>query len=414
MQPYPTDLESLPEEHLTIDTLENFRAAFTANSELWFEAIRVMAHNSDKYRNHGQVLYDKAVEFSNQAAELGRFAETTEAEYNKLNTIYQAFKEGAASNLQASHSQNPRRSATVPDPEKFDGTDKGYLRNFIHLIKNKLESNADHFTKDTEEATCNARKTYVWTRTKGTVADQILPQITGDSNAYGVLHTAEDVLDFLKRTWDDPDRQQSAQYFIHTLAQKNRRFRDYLSDFQTHIPDTGYDNTAQLSHFKRGLSMELKDKLIVLGDLPLGELIQKCQQMDNQIHSLKNNAFYRKPNSGTTTPGTASNRSVSAPVTPSASPALSATSYGSGSPEPMDLSAATAALKNYRNMTPEQKAHQRQHRLDHDLCLYCDAPGHKLAACTKKPNTRVVQLRGAGIAPVAPATSAPAPDSENA
>ena len=164
--------------------------------------------------------------------------------------------------------------------------------------------------------------------------------------------------------------------------------------------------------------MKLKDKLIVLGDLPLRELIHKCQQMDNQIHSLRNNAFYRKPNSGTTTPDTAPNRPVSAPVTPLASPALSETSYGSSSPEPMDLSAATAALRNYRNMTPEQKAHQRQHRLDNDLCLYCGAPGHKLAACTKKPNTRVVQLRGAGVAPVAPVAPftppAPASNSENA
>ena len=200
VQPYPNDLESLPEGNFEINNLEDFQAAFTANPTLWFNAIMVMAHNSDKYRDHGKVLYDKAVELSSQAAELGRFAETTETEYNKLNTIYQAFKEGAASNLQASHSHNPRRSATIPDPEKFDGTDKGYLRNFIHLIKNKLEGNADHFTRDTEEATRDARKTYVWTRTKGTVADQILPQITGDTNAYGVLHTAEEVLDFLKRT----------------------------------------------------------------------------------------------------------------------------------------------------------------------------------------------------------------------
>ena len=120
-----------------------------------------MTHNFDKYRNHEQILYDKIVEFNNQVVELNRFAKIIEIEYNKLNIIYQIFKKDVVFNFQTSHSQNSRRFVIVLDSKKFDDIDKNYLRNFIHLIKNKLESNVDHFTKDIEEATCNARKIYV-------------------------------------------------------------------------------------------------------------------------------------------------------------------------------------------------------------------------------------------------------------
>ena len=136
--------------------------------------------------------------------------------------------------------------------------------------------------------------------------------------------------------------------------------------------------------------------------------------MNNQIHSLKNNVFYRKLNFDIIIFEIASNRSIFVFVTLSTSLALFATSYDFDNLEFMNLFVVIAILKNYRNMISKQKTHQRQHRLNHDLCLYCDAFEHKLIVCIKKLNIRVVQLREAKIALVAFAIFAFVLDSKNA
>ena len=120
-----------------------------------------MTHNFDKYRDHEQILYDKVVELNDQIVELNRFAKIIEIEYNKFNIIYQIFKKDVVFNFQISHSQNSRRFVIVLDSKKFDNIDKSYFRNFIHLIKNKLENNIDHFIKDIEKVIRDARKIYV-------------------------------------------------------------------------------------------------------------------------------------------------------------------------------------------------------------------------------------------------------------
>ena len=123
--------------------------------------------------------------------------------------------------------------------------------------------------------------------------------------------------------------------------------------------------------------------------------------MNNQIHFLKNNVFYRKFNSSIIIFDIASNRSIFVFVTSLISFALFAINYDFNNFEFMNLFVVIAILKNYRNMISKQKTHQRQHRLDNDLCLYCDVFEHKLIVCIKKLNTRVVQLREVEVALVA-------------
>ena len=40
-------------------------------------------------------------------------------------------------------SGQPHRSAAIPDPDKFDGTNWSYLREFVYMMQNKLWGNAD-------------------------------------------------------------------------------------------------------------------------------------------------------------------------------------------------------------------------------------------------------------------------------
>ena len=160
--------------------------------------------------------------------------------------------------------------------------------------------------------------------------------------------------------------------------------------------------------------MKLKNKLIVLSDFFLKEFIHKCQQMNNQIHFLKNNVFYRKLNSNIIIFDIASNRFVFVLVTFLINFAFFAINYDFNNLEFINLFVVIAILKNYRNMISKQKTHQRQHRLNHDLCFYCDIFEHKLIVCIKKFNTRVVQFREVEIALVAFAIFAFAFDSKNA
>ena len=148
--------------------------------------------------------------------------------------------------------------------------------------------------------------------------------------------------------------------------------------------------------------MKFKNKLIVLNDFFLKELIHKCQQMNNQIHFLKNNVFYRKFNFDIIiTFDIMSNRSIFVFVTSLTNFALFATSYDFNDLEFMNFFVVIATLRNYRNMISKQKTYQRQYRLNNDLCLYCDALEHKLIVCIKKLNTRVVQFREVEVALVA-------------
>ena len=70
------------------------------------------------------------------------------------------------------------------------------------------------------------------------------------------------------------------------MYQRNRRFIDYLNDFQINIEYIDYDKIAQMIHFRRDLFVKFKEKLIVFSKMNLKNFIVKCQYMNNQIHFL--------------------------------------------------------------------------------------------------------------------------------
>ena len=120
--------------------------------------------------------------------------------------------------------------------------------------------------------------------------------------------------------------------------------------------------------------------------------------MNNQIHFFKNNVFYRKLNSNIIIFDIAFNRFVFVFVTFLINFALFAINYNFNNFEFINLFVVIAILKSYRNIISKQKIHQRQHRLNNDLCLYCDVLEHKLIVCIKKFNIRVVQFREIKVA----------------
>lgn len=390
----------LPNDYIQIEWLD-----FGNEQELREHAIKhtkqvgdilVNAKSNDAtFRNHAQTLLNMGRQLHNNEQNSLHFQAAQQEEVERLTTQNNVLQAQLANTQVAPHfphAHTPRLSAKIADPDKFGG-DQKYLRAFVHLIRNKLSFNADHFMGATPEATRLAQLNYVFSRTDGMVSTQILASLDKQ------LTTAEEIILFLLRSYDDPDRQASAQNEMRGLQQKNRPFIKYLTEFQACMADTGYDMPSLKTMFKHGLSVELKDKLITLPDMDFWGLVEKCQTMDNGIQQLKANPFYKKNSS---IPGTPRAQSpfASPQSSPSSSPRLTPTSPATttNGGDAMDLSAGTT-----RPVSAEQRKANNAYRRLNNLCLYCGSDKHFLGQCDQRPKRTVnsplrTELRAADTA----------------
>ena len=162
-----------------------------------------------------------------------------------------------------------------------------------------------------------------------------------------------------------------------------RLFAEYLTEFQQHINDTGFDIDNQKYSFLTGCSWELQ-KLLVQHDIDrmtFDEMVFICQvlwikdQLANQAKP-RNYPNFTHPipasnsNASSTNNNTFPVRGFVTPfitITTLAQPPITAPIDQN---DPMDLSASRRLKKPF---TPEKK----KYRFDNNLCLYCGKPGHR-------------------------------------
>lgn len=123
-------------------------------------------------------------------------------------------------------------SKKIPDPPMFDGT-REKLDPFIFKLQGKLKANADWWEN---EAT---RIQYAFNRLEGRAEKQILPRM--DSNNSACIEDMDGFYEALRTAFGDPDKKWTAQQTISKLKQANKPFHEYLSQFQAHIGDAGFD-----------------------------------------------------------------------------------------------------------------------------------------------------------------------------
>ena len=109
---------------------------------------------------------------------------------------------------------------------------------------------------------------------------------------YDKLVTVKQLVVLLRQSYDDPDKQGTAQRLIGGLEMKNRTFMDYLSEFRQHIDATGYDTVTWKFNLENGLSNELNVLLVHVdfSSLTYDQLVTKCQQLDSRYRAAVQHA----------------------------------------------------------------------------------------------------------------------------
>ena len=282
-----------------------------------------------------------------------------------------------------------RRFVNVFDSNKFDDFDIKTFRDWLFVVRNKLDRNVDYFVEIIANQIRLTRRNYVYERIFDTINNQILSQLHSEFNLFESLFIVENIFVFMKRSYDDSNRRDNAQRKIHDLKMKNRLFLKYLSDFNQYIDDCDYDNIFQLIVFEHDLFSKLKLQLVNIAFMKLSKLIKLCQTMNNKFRVINVN-FYIKNKFKWFVSSTLVNSSI-----------VFAT-FNSISNIDSWMFDALELMNRFVNFVRSSlfktdKLKNRQHRIINNLCLYCDMFDHKIVDCFNKFKRRDFQIRAINL-----------------
>ena len=242
-------------------------------------------------------------------------------------------------------------------PDKFDGNCLNY-ETFKASLDNFFALKASVYSHDE-----------VKVRTIGTLLTKQALQW------YSTLVKSESALikDFngfmveFKRLFSDPNSKMKAQMMIKKLKQGNGTVLSYYTRFRAISINTGFDQEAQISAFRNGLSDDIKDILATSLEEPqdLETLVSISIKIDTRLYDRKmeKEARIRLP-----TLSAVSNNAKSMPTAVQES----------------ELNAVQLANGKLTKM-------ERERRMKLKLCLYCGESGHNLKECPKKTKSSNTQ-----------------------
>ena len=178
----------------------------------------------------------------------------------------------------------------------------------------------------------------------------------------------------LEQAFGDPDPRSTAIEKLSTIRQANREVAAYIAEFMQYARDTEWDDATCRNMFERGLSEEIRDRLITV-DPPkaYAEFVTYIRVLDSKIQQHERHKRKHQPRTPTAARAPPAARTPSAPPPPEIrNPKTTATGTQSG---PMDLSS------NRKKLTREEI----QRRMDLGLCRYCGEAGHFVSGCPKAP-----------------------------
>ena len=149
---------------------------------------------------------------------------------------------------QNSH-RHHERSERLPDPPMFTGKRKE-LPLFLTRLRFKLEGNADRYP------TPRSALIYAHSRLERDPATIV------DSMIHHDIHTVEQLVSFLKATYDDPNKELSAWSKLDSLKQGKRAFLSHFAEFRRLVADTDLNENAQISYLRRTLSDDLRRAMV--------------------------------------------------------------------------------------------------------------------------------------------------------
>ena len=222
-------------------------------------------------------------------------------------------------------------------------------------------------------------------RTEGARVSLIMSTLTGRALDWAIAavrqnprlanHLAEFLEEF-RRVFDHPTQGSDAAGRLHTLCQETRSVADYTLEFRTLAADSGWDDAALRSAYRRGLSEELKDLLVRDQPSSLNELATLAHRLDDRLRERRQErAQWRE--SSSRNPSVRLETKVPhrgpAHTNPAFLPSSAHRDSAAEGEEPMQLGRS--------QLTPGI----REHRFRQRLCLYCGGEGHVLRTCPTRP-----------------------------
>ena len=260
------------------------------NSKKWIKIFSIFRNNLNKFEIHVHIMInivnDQIVEFMNYQINL-------EIDISRLEVVSRDKNIYIEDCRIIDISHMSRRFVNIFDSNKFDDFDIKTLRDWLLVVRNKLDRNIDHFVEIIANQIRLTRRNYVYERIFDTINNQILFQLHSEFNFFESLFIVENIFVFMKRSYDDSNCRDNAQRKIHDLKMKNRSFLKYLNDFNQYIDDCDYDSIFQLIVFKHDFFSKLKLQLVNIALMKLSKLIKLCQTMNNKLRVINVN-FYIK------------------------------------------------------------------------------------------------------------------------
>ena len=200
-------------------------------------------------------------------------------------------------------------------------------------------------------------------------------------------HLSEFLEEF-RRVFDHPTQGSDAAGRLHTLSQETRSVADYTLEFRTLAADSGWDDAALRSAYRRGLSDELKDLLVRDQPNSLNELATLAHRLDDRLRERRLERAQRREGSSRNPPArleTKSHRCCSAPTNPAFLPSGADLNSATEGEEPMQLGQSRLAPG------------VREHRFWQRLCLYCGGGGDMFCGPVRPgQKTRLTRERSTG------------------
>ena len=259
-------------------------------------------------------------------------------------------------------SSKEERSTKHPDPEAFGG-DRASLKEFLTQLGLKLYKNDDWYPTEASKVA------YAIGRLKDEALHIFSPFVLDK----GV--NIPDLGNFklmLEQAFGDPDPRSTAIEKLSTMRQANREVAIYIAEFMQYARDTEWDDATLRNMFERGLSEEIRDRLITV-DPPkdYAEFITYIRVLDSKIQHHERHKRKHQP------------RAPTAARTPSAAAITLLTTE-----TPRNLTTATGTQSGPMDLSTNRKKlslEEIKRRMDLGLCRYCGEAGHFVSSCPKAP-----------------------------